>query len=355
MDLEDCDTKEYLTRISEKFSKSVKIVHINAQSLNDVDHFSEFNYLFVNSGIEIIAVSETWFNESSTPSIPGYKEYTVNRTEMKGGGVAIYLTNEFEGKILSTSNGKTSFPEFILMEVSGKTDKFLVACVYRPPKIGHIDVFFNEVLSSYITEYKYTIVCGDFNLCLESNLTETKRILNLLQEYNLEMLPFNKTYRLSSTCETTLDIVASNCRELLLEFGQTPAPGFSKHDLLYSVFNFSKPKKEPKVITYRDLRTFSKEAFMNDVCSVSWQCVYNASDIDEKVSMFNSIFLQLVNKHAPLKTFKTKCGTAPWMTPEITKLLSERDKARKKHLKTKSVEDGELFKSLRNKSKQNRL
>lgn len=66
------DIKKYLNGISNKFSNCVKLVHINAQSLNNVEHFSEFNYCFVDSGIDIIAVSETWFNQNSSPSIPGY-------------------------------------------------------------------------------------------------------------------------------------------------------------------------------------------------------------------------------------------------------------------------------------------
>ena len=138
--------------------------------------------------------------------------------------------------------------------------------MYRPPKIGHCDTFFNE-LSSHIAHYKYTVVCGDFNLRLESNSSETNSMLSKLYECNLDLVPFQPTFH-TADCDTTLDIIASNCSDFMLEFGQTPAPGFSNHDLIYSVFNFQKPKKEQKLVTCRDFSNFSPEAFNNDLLSI---------------------------------------------------------------------------------------
>ena len=42
--------------------------------------------------------------------------------------------------------------------------------------------------------------------------------------------------------------------------------------------------------------------------------MYNSKDIDEKVFIFNTLFLSVVNKHAPLKTFEVKNKSSPWMT-----------------------------------------
>lgn len=344
------DVKDFLLNVSSKYPSNVKLAHINAQSLNNAEHFSEFNYSFVDSGFNIIAVSETWFKNKSSTSIPGYKEFTVNRGERHGGGVAVYLSNELDGKVIAYSNGESLYPEFLMLEVSLKYDKILVACMYRPPKIGHCDIFFNE-LTSHIIKYKYTIVCGDFNIGLESKSTETRRMLNLLDECNIELLALQPTYHTPS-CDTTLDIIASNCNELILDFGQTPAPGFSDHDLIYGVFNFHMPKQEPRMITCRDFSNFSKEEFCNDIISLPWKDIYNATDIEDKVFIFNSYFTSTVDKHAPMKTFKAKNKSAPWMTKEIRKLLKKRNKARKKCIVSKSDVDYECFRTLRNKAKQ---
>lgn len=48
-----------MIRVLSKLKRGLKIVHINAQSLkNKID---EFRYIFESSGVDVIAVSETWF------------------------------------------------------------------------------------------------------------------------------------------------------------------------------------------------------------------------------------------------------------------------------------------------------
>ena len=132
---------EYIDGISKKYNKHLKLAHINAQSLCDVAHYSEFCDDFANSGIDIIAVSETFFKNSSLTSLPNYTPHTVNRIDRNGGGVALYVKNNLQTKVLAMSDGTSGKPEYIICEVDVGSVKILCACAHRPPHIGYMDLF----------------------------------------------------------------------------------------------------------------------------------------------------------------------------------------------------------------------
>ena len=224
------DFRDFTVQLSSSFKNELKIVHMNAQSLNDSKHFSEFCHIFVESGIDIIAVSETFYNANSKVKLPGYKVFNINGNNRRGGYVAVYLAEWMDGRVLATSTGGSFYPEYVILEVKTNKCMMLFCCIYRPPKIGHLDVFADD-LEKFMISYKYTVVCGDINARLGSGADETTIIENILYNHNLTILPLEATYH-TSHCDTKLDIIASNCNDLIVDFGQRPAPGFSSNDLI---------------------------------------------------------------------------------------------------------------------------
>ena len=47
---------------------------------------------------------------------------------------------------------------------------------------------------------------------------------------------------------------------------------------------------------------------------------------DDKVDVFNSLFLDVLDLHAPLKTIRIKKKTAPWITKHIRDEMDHRNK-----------------------------
>ncbi|KAJ1531443.1 hypothetical protein ONE63_000123 [Megalurothrips usitatus] len=283
-----------LKSISRRNKGLLSVAHINAQSLNDSDHFTEFNSVFGESGFDVVAVSETFFNSSSTVDVRNYKCFNVNRINKNGGGVAIYIAERLKAKVVATSDGEANKPEYLLLEVKCEHENVLVACAYRPPKIGAMD-----------------------------------------------LLTF---------CESTLDVIATNMSELVVEYGQTVAPGFSNHDLIYAIVDLKVNTPSKKYITFRDFKNMDPAAVAMDAEMLSWSEVYESPTIDEKLACFNSIITELMEKHAPLRTVAVKRPDAPWMTHDILLMISNRNKARKKHLSTNLPVDFEAFRILRNRT-----
>ena len=82
------------------------MVHFNVRSLtnkfDDLIHYlNSFSFSF-----SLTALTETWLNEShinDETQIPGYRNIIVNRKHKKGGGVSLYIKDDFEYKIRNDS------------------------------------------------------------------------------------------------------------------------------------------------------------------------------------------------------------------------------------------------------------
>ena len=47
----------------------------------------------------------------------------------------------------------------------------------------------------------------------------------------------------------------------------------------------------------------------------NWQTVYSVWDVDDKVSVFNSIVINMLNETTALKPVRMHCTDKPWMIP----------------------------------------
>jgi len=255
-----------------------------------------------------------------------------------------------KAKLLAKSNGDNLRPEFIIIEVKCANETVLISCVYRPPKVGFLETYL-DALYEFLPHYKYSIICGDFNARFGSGSYETKLISELFDLCDHTPIPFEATYKLDS-CRSILDVIASNCNEQVVEYGQCVAPGFSAHDMIYSVYDFHVPVVKKKVITFRDFRNIDRDALINEAKSIPWDQVYDCENCDDKVQLFNDFLLQLFEKHVPIRNVSVKNDEPPWMSGDLRVMIEERDKARVKSLKTNDPEDCKLHKNLKNKTKQ---
>lgn len=80
-----------MIRVLARRKSGLKIVHINAQSLNN--KMDEFRYNFSLSGVDIICVSETWFHPNIQDSIYDVPGYNLFRADRRTNGVAHVFTS----------------------------------------------------------------------------------------------------------------------------------------------------------------------------------------------------------------------------------------------------------------------
>ncbi|XP_075170106.1 uncharacterized protein LOC142242408, partial [Haematobia irritans] len=151
-----------MVRILSRQKSGLKVIHINAQSLNN--KMDEFRHIFSDSGVDVICVSETWFQPAVSDNIlalPNYNLFHADRVS-HGGGVAIYIKKGIKCKTLSkTDNG--SRIEYLFVELNiGRNKQILLGCIYRPHRnLDCSDLI--EVLEDISFKYEDIIIAGDFN------------------------------------------------------------------------------------------------------------------------------------------------------------------------------------------------
>ena len=199
----------------------LSMVHFNCRSLNR--NFEEIkSYLNeLNHTFDIIAMSETWVQSINNFYfyLEGYDVVHRDRQNKRGGGVAIYIKNGIELRLINEmSLVIDNLLECITIEVCFKNQKnTVISCVYRTPN-SDLDIF-NEKINDILSKArgnKDIYICGDFNIDLlkhESN-NGTNNFLNILYSSGLYPLIVKPT-RITTHSYTLIDNIFTNnlCNE----------------------------------------------------------------------------------------------------------------------------------------------
>ena len=115
-------------------------------------------------------MSETWLKTQCPDDLvrlPGFSLPRVDRVGKGGGGVGIYVRDGLSAKILATSAALyCGQPEFLLVRISATGIRpFLLAVVYRPPKLGHL-INFQSEFERLLPSFPAAVIIGDFNIDL---------------------------------------------------------------------------------------------------------------------------------------------------------------------------------------------
>ena len=88
-------------------------------------------------------------------------------------------------------------------------------------------------------------------------------------------------------------------------------------------------KNTHQVITYRSFKNFEEANFLSDLSSVPWEILEQFDHVDDIVSAWKSLFLEVLDKHAPIKSHRLKKKYQPdWLSPEILDCMKERNKCK---------------------------
>ena len=65
-------------------------------------------------------------------------------------------------------------------------------------------------------------------------------------------------------------------------------------------------KKTHQVITYRPFKHFDELKFQDDLRTVPWEIIQDFDTVNDMVMVWNSLFLETLDKHAPVKCHRIK-------------------------------------------------
>ena len=104
------------------------------------------------------------------------------------------------------------------------------------------------------------------------------------------------------------------------------------------------PKTDHYTISYRSFKHFNEDKFTEDLQSVPWDTIKIFDDTDDIMEAWLDLFLQVVDKHIPIKQHRVKQKNQPqWLSPEILDAMKCRDRH-------KSIGNEDEYKLWRNKT-----
>ena len=92
-----------------------------------------------------------------------------------------------------------------------------------------------------------------------------------------------------------------------------------------------------------------------DLSVIKWKTLSDLNDVNEIIIQFTSLFLQEWNKHAPMKSGRTRKKHTLWMNKNVLELIQKRNKAyknyktsRKSYNQSRAITEFYTYKKLRN-------
>ena len=136
----------------------------------------------------------------------------------------------------------------------------MISTWYRPPDAKiELLVHFENFLQNIDEEDKNFVITGDFNcnfLSTENNNQHTNKLIELINEYQLQQLITNPT-RITPRTKTLLDIIITKIGDTKIIESGVIHLGISDHSLVYACRKVSIPKAKPKVVETRQFKYFN--------------------------------------------------------------------------------------------------
>ena len=340
------------------FENFFKLAHVNSCSIPK--HLHEIINVALKTGLDAIGACETFISKH-TPmasfNIPGYNFFHADRDSNKvggssRGGVGLYVREEYPAVRIKLPVEMIQ-PEMLFVQITVGTVKIAVGVVYKSPLIPY-SVFANihENIAFVTSKFEHCVIMGDMNIDhLKINSSPLKFFNTYFSEPFALTQIIDKPTRITKTSSTLIDLMLTGNPENIKAHGVVDTPGISDHCLIFCAYSLKKPKFKPKIVTKRDFRNFNENLFVRDMEMAPWGNILAVSDddIDNKVTIFENIHRDIIDKHAPFRTFRVTRPAAPWLNEEIKKLMGDRDKYKNKFNKDKKEETEDIYKILRNK------
>ena len=103
-----------------------------------------------------------------------------------------------------------------------------------------------------------------------------------------------------------------------------------------------------KYVNSRNIKNLNFVEFCDELRNESWEDVLSVQDTNIAYDVMVSRYTKILDKFAPMRRKRVRQKSAPWMNTDIKSLMQERDKSKKKALKSKDPSDWNNYKHLKN-------
>ena len=209
----------------------------------------------------------------------------------------------------------------------------MITTTYRPPG-STVDLFpkLEELLKSLEPDDTEIIIMGDLNCdFFKTNDNDTKRIKRIYNMFKLRQV-INQPTLVTSDTKTLMNHMATNRPDAVSHSGVIGC-GISDHDMVYlnRSMRLTHIKRDPKVIETRKYNHFDSTAFLTDLKAAPFNEINRFTNSPSEMwTIWKTLYLNILNKHAPVTKIKIKGNNVPCITSKVRRMITKRDYPRKK-------------------------
>ena len=289
--------------------KGLHFIHANVRSL--FHKMSEIRHISRVTNAAVIAITETWLDDSYTDDSVSIDGYSIRRRDREGhaGGVCIYIRNDIAFNLridLHNDDLEDLWVEILLTN----SKPIYVGVCYRNDKNNKLLRCLENTLSKLRQDCDL-LVLGDFNICLLSNKSKLcKDYKSFLSIFNCKQL-VNSPTRVTDKTSTLLDHIFTNNSDKFCQSGVLPV-GLSDHYITYCTRKIIRGYVGThNTIKIRSLKNYSTVDFLTKLRNTDWTIVTNCTDVNTAWSKFKDIFIKILDEIAPSKQVRIKTRTEP--------------------------------------------
>ena len=281
----------------------------------------------------VLAIAETKLNDSYPSSqfrVDGYycpNEYRKDRSYNGGGGILVYIRQGIPAKRLTAFEPQGI--ESIFFEVIFGKQKWCIISTYRSEDVKVVDYFdiLSKSLDLVYNTYDNVILMGDINInFLDKNSPKLKKLETFCDTFAMNNLIKAPTC-FQADIPTSLDVILTNKNKSFINSNVVITGLSDWHGMVTTMTRTHVKKLPPKTIRYRSYKNFIEGHFLRDI-----QEITQNRDSSGEIEPFENLaidFLNIVDKHIPLKSKIVRGNDAPFMTKELRREIRHRSKLSK--------------------------
>ena len=226
----------------------------------------------------------------------------------------------------------------------------MIVCVtYRPPDCP-VTCIRDEPKPKFIEALllgKGIIILGDMNCnLLKTSCYESKILLDTCSELHMTQLIKDPT-RITSQTSSLLDGIMISSSSKVKSSGVVDI-AISDHSMIFCTLKLraDKPRLEYKDV--RSFKNYNSESFKAELSQLQFHETYRINDVNEKIDHFNPLFINTLDKHAPIKHIRIKGRLNQFINKELKCTMKLRDKKLRMFRLSRNAEDWDVYRQLRN-------
>ena len=295
--------------------RRISILYMNARSIANIVKFNAFQSVVADYSPSIIAVTETWCSErllDGALSIPGFTFYRCDRINRTGGGVLIYVSDEYT--VVPLPLDSIDGHEFLFCNVNSGTSTFMIGAVYRPPA-EKVSPSLCELLDTVGGCGKKQFVVGDFNL---PRIDWNDHIWSPLYDDFMDTILNNRweqMIRHPTREDNVLDLFFTNDPNVVESVEILP-PIISDHCMILATLNLSCRSAGHQTKIRYNYRKADWIKYRETLECFDWGCLYyQRKDVDDMLDTIVTNIWTAVRASVPQKQYRQK-NRPIWDTAE---------------------------------------